>query len=73
MIEATDGHGLTPMMATAAGEGGGKEIAALAAVGAEVDVAEAGIERRTPLAIAAQRAVSRADTISCTCGPAMLF
>lgn len=48
-IEARDGQGFTPMMATAAGEGGNEAIAALVAVGAEVDVAEAGIGSRTPL------------------------
>lgn len=56
-IEAKDGKGLTPMM-TAAAEGGRETVAALAAVGAEVDTAEAGSGRRTPLVIAAQADVS---------------
>lgn len=56
-MEAKDGEGFTPMM-TAAGEGCGETVVALATAGAEVDVAEAGVGRRTPLVIAAQKSVS---------------
>lgn len=56
-VEAKDGDGFTPMM-TAAGEGCGETVVALATAGAEVDAAEAGIGRRTPLVIAAQKSVS---------------
>ena len=56
-IEAKDGDGFTPMM-IAAGEGCGETVVALATAGAEVDAAEAGIGRRTPLVIAAQKSVS---------------
>lgn len=55
-LESGDGEGLTPMMAAA--DGGGKDaVSALAAVGAEVDAAERSGCGRTPLVIAAQRAV----------------
>lgn len=57
MVEAKNVGGFTPMM-TAAGQGGAETISALAAVGAEVDAVEAGGGKRTPLVIAAQKAVS---------------
>lgn len=57
VIEAKDGDGFTPMM-IAAGEGCGETVVALATAGAEVDAVEAGIGRRTPLIIAAQKSVS---------------
>lgn len=56
-IEAKNGEGLTAMM-TAAGEGCGETVVALATAGAEVDAAESGEGRRTPLVIAAQKSVS---------------
>ncbi|CAM9256511.1 unnamed protein product [Scytosiphon promiscuus] len=55
MIEARDGRGFTPMM-TAAEEGSKETVAALAALGGEVDVKESRGGKRTPLVIAAQTA-----------------
>lgn len=55
-VEARDGDGFTPMM-SAAGEGCGETVVALATAGAEVDAAESGVGRRTPLVIAAQKSV----------------
>lgn len=56
-VEARDGKGLTPMMATADG-GSGDTVTTLAAIGAEVDATESSGCGRTPLVIAAQTAVS---------------
>ncbi|CAB1120702.1 unnamed protein product [Ectocarpus sp. CCAP 1310/34] len=56
-VEARDRRGFTPMMT--AGEKGNREtVAALANSGAEVDAKEARGGKRTPLVIAAQRAVN---------------
>lgn len=56
-IEARDGRGFTPMM-TAAEEGSRETVAALATLGAEVHAKELRGGRRTPLVLAAQKAVS---------------
>lgn len=56
-VEARDRRGFTPMMT--AGEKGSREtVAALANIGAEVDAKEVRGGKRTPLVIAAQKAVS---------------
>lgn len=56
-VESQDSEGNTPMMAAAA-DGGGETVTALAAAGAEIDAAGATRRGRTPLVIAAQKAVS---------------
>ncbi|CAN0527442.1 unnamed protein product, partial [Ectocarpus sp. 8 AP-2014] len=56
-VEARDRRGFTPMMT--AGEKGSREtVAALANIGAEIDAKEARGGKRTPLVVAAQKAVS---------------
>lgn len=59
MIEARDRRGFTPMM-TAATEGNKETVAILATLGAEVEAKEVRGGRRTPLVLAAQKAVSTA-------------
>lgn len=57
-VEANDWKGFTPIMSAAA-EGDGETVAALAAFGAEVDAVAGEISKRTPLVIAAQTSVRK--------------
>lgn len=74
-VEARDDKGRTPMMVAA--EFGGKgAISALAEAGGELDAAESGSGKRTPLVIASQKSVSSINDISpyvwCDCYTAPL-